>query len=168
MSKNIIFFDRDGVINKDTKYPHKIKDFIFNKDIFEVMNKLSHKFEFIIITNQSGINRNYYTKEDYDILTKWMLLQFSKNDISILDIFHCPHTPQENCICRKPKTGMIEQASKKYDIDLQKSWLIGDNISDIQCAINANIPNRIFFSDASISVDTHKISSLQEVLDIIK
>jgi len=169
VKKNIIFFDRDGVINKDTRYTHKIKDFIFIDGIFELMQNIQDRFEFIIITNQSGINRKYYTIDDFKILSEWMIKQFSQKNIQILDIFFCPHKPCDNCECRKPKIGMIKQACAKYPINLQKSWFIGDNISDMQCATNANINNKILISqNKPRDIKCIVIKEIKEALNIIK
>ena len=85
-----------------------------------------------------------------------MIEEFKNNDIEILDVFYCPHTPDENCECRKPKPGMILQASQKYNIDLANSWMIGDKISDINCALNAGINNTIL-------INSEYINTLNEV-----
>jgi D-glycero-D-manno-heptose 1,7-bisphosphate phosphatase len=139
-----IFLDRDGVINKELNYLHKIKDFQFIDGIFEACQYLENlDYKIIIITNQSGISRGYYTEVDFQILTDWMILKFKKNNINILDVFHCPHLPNANCDCRKPKPGMLLEAKSKYNIDMQKSWLIGDTETDIIAANNSNITNTI-------------------------
>jgi len=139
-----IFLDRDGVINKEIKYLHKIKDFEFIDGIFASCKYLeSLGYQIIIITNQSGISRGYYTTSDFEIITNWMINQFHYNDIEILDVFHCPHLPNINCNCRKPKPGMLFEAKKKHNIDMSKSWLIGDKETDIIAANNAGINNTI-------------------------
>lgn len=169
MQKNIIFFDRDGVINKDTRYTYKIKDFVFTDGIFELMQGLKDKFEFIIITNQSGINRGYYTRDDFNVLSNWMIKQFNEKGIQILDIFFCPHRPDDNCKCRKPKIGMIEQACDKYEISLQNSWFIGDNVSDMQCAINAGIKNKILIShNKPNNLECIIVKKINEILNTIQ
>lgn len=117
-------------------------------------------YEIIVITNQSGIGRGYYTQDDFLNLTNWMIKEFNKNEIEILKVYFCPHSPSEDCDCRKPKIGMITQSLNDFDIDLQNSWLIGDKISDIQTAINANIPNRILIGEDS--------NSLFDTINIIK
>ena len=117
MAIKTIFLDRDGVINKEVGYLHKIEDFIFIDGVFEAC--LSFKklgYQIIIISNQSGIARGYFTLFDYEKLTKWMLNQFSKKNISILDVFFCPHGPKSKCSCRKPKPGMLVDARNKYNI----------------------------------------------------
>ena len=144
MPKKIIFLDRDGVINKEVNYLHKIDDFEFIDGTFdacEYFHKLG--YEIIIISNQSGINRGFYSLNDYMILTKWMLNQFAYNKISILDSFFCPHGPESSCKCRKPKPGMLLDAQIKHNIDMTKSWMIGDKEDDIIAANAAGINNTI-------------------------
>ena len=139
-----IFLDRDGVINKEINYLHKISDFEFIDGIFDALKYFQKlDYQIIIITNQSGISRGYYNENDYQVLTKWMLERLHEKGNSILDVFHCPHEPKSNCECRKPKPGMIEQAKEKYNIDIKNSWMIGDKEIDIQAANAAGIKNTI-------------------------
>ncbi len=139
-----VFLDRDGVINVEKNYLYKIEDFEFIDGVFSSLKYLQQKgYKLFIITNQSGIGRGYYTQEDFDKLTSWMLQEFEKNGIEILQVELCPHTPDAKCSCRKPLTGMIDNILENFNIDLEKSWLIGDKSSDIMCAKNANIKNTI-------------------------
>lgn len=142
--KKAIFLDRDGVINIDNNYVYKISDFEFVPDIFDILKYLQDlDYLLFIITNQSGIGRGYYTKEDFFELNNWMMNEFKKENIFISQVEFCPHHPIENCKCRKPKTGMIESILGNYDLDLLNSWLIGDRLSDIECAKKAGIKNTI-------------------------
>ena len=144
MTIKTIFLDRDGVINKEKGYLHKIKDFEFISGVFETCRYLQGlNYKIIIITNQSGISRGLYTENDYQIINNWMISEFKKNDIDILDVFHCPHSPESNCNCRKPKPGMLIKAKNKYKIDMQNSWMVGDKESDIIAANNSGITNTI-------------------------
>ncbi|OCL83700.1 D-glycero-beta-D-manno-heptose 1,7-bisphosphate 7-phosphatase [Arcobacter porcinus] len=148
MQKKVIFLDRDGVINKDFGYVSKIENFNFCEGVFEACKEfLNLDFEIVIVTNQSGIGRGYYTIEDFKTLTNHMLNEFKKMDINILKVYFCPHNPDEDCSCRKPKNGMILEALNDFEIDLNNSWLIGDKLSDIECAKNANIPNRVLINE---------------------
>jgi D-glycero-D-manno-heptose 1,7-bisphosphate phosphatase len=134
------FLDRDGVINYDYGYVGKIEDFVFLPGVFEGLQLIQNLgFKIIIITNQSGIGRGYYSLEEYELLIEYMKETLKQNNIHITDIMFCPHRPEQNCFCRKPKPGMILSASNKYDIDLKKSFLVGDNITDIQAGRNAGV-----------------------------
>jgi len=144
MTIKTIFLDRDGVINKEINYLNKIDDFEFLDGVFETCQYLiSLNYKIIIITNQSGIARGYYSANDFQIITNWMIAEFKKNNVDILDVFHCPHSPSSNCDCRKPKPGMFIEAKNKHNIDMLKSWMIGDSERDIRAANLAGIKNTI-------------------------
>ncbi|MDC0933505.1 HAD-IIIA family hydrolase, partial [Arcobacteraceae bacterium] len=130
-------------------------------------------YKLVIITNQSGIGRGYYTKEQYDVLTQWLKQEFLNNHVFISEIYCCPHAPDAECDCRKPKIGMIKQASKILNIDYSKSWIIGDKDSDIQTGLNAGITNTIQVKsghhfDEKESKALFVINSIKDVLNIIK
>ena len=167
MTIKTIFLDRDGVINKEINYLYKIDSFIFIDGIFNACQyylKLGYKI--IVITNQSGISRGYYTSKDYEKLTKWMLTQFKNQGISILDTFHCPHLPEFNCHCRKPKPGMLIAAKNKHNIDMAQSWMIGDKETDSEAAKSAGITNTILVRSGH-EIDEKK-SKTKFILDSIE
>ena len=167
MAIKTIFLDRDGVINKEVSYLYRLSDFEFIDGIFEAclyFHKLGYKI--VIITNQSGIARGYYTENDYQKLTEWMLSQFNDHCINILDIFYCPHTPESLCECRKPKPGMLIEAKYKYNISMKDSWMIGDSESDIKAANAAGIFNTILVRSSHL-VDESKPNS-KFIVDSIK
>ena len=144
MSIKTIFLDRDGVINKERNYLHKIEDFEFINGVFNACQYFQYlNYKIIIATNQSGISRGYYTESDFQKITKWMIKQFNKNNIDILDVIHCPHQSSDFCDCRKPKPGMLLSAMTKYNIDMERSWMIGDKEEDILAANAANIMSTI-------------------------
>ncbi len=142
--KKALFLDRDGIINIDHGYVAQIENFAFTEGIFKLLHLFIHKgYLLFIITNQSGIGRGYYTIEDFNTLTSWMLNILNTHNITIEKVAYCPHAPEANCHCRKPQTGMIEEILKHYPIDLSNSWLIGDKQSDIDLAHNAQIGHSI-------------------------
>ena len=144
MSIKAIFLDRDGVVNKEVNYLFKIEDFEFIDGIFDACLYFQNLgYAIIIVTNQSGIARKYYTENDYQIVTKWMLRQFEDNGIEILNVFHCPHGPESTCECRKPKPGMFLKAKDEHNTDMEKSWMIGDKERDTIAANSAGIDNTI-------------------------
>jgi D-glycero-D-manno-heptose 1,7-bisphosphate phosphatase len=161
-----IFLDRDGVVNKEVKYLYKIDDFKFIDGIFDTclyFQNLGYKI--IIITNQSGIFRSFYTENDYQRLTEWMLGQFQNNKINILDVFHCPHGPDSNCNCRKPLPGMFLNAKIKHNIDMKQSWMIGDKEIDVIAANASGIHSTILVRSGH-SIDESN-SNASYILDSI-
>ncbi len=141
----VLFLDRDGVINVDYGHVHSIDKFDFIPSIFDICKKYqSDGFEIIVVSNQAGIAKGLYTKKDLDIVDEYMKSEFKKHGVMILDSFYCPHKDSDNCDCRKPKPGLILQATKKYNIDLSRSVLIGDKMSDLEAGHNAGITKLIF------------------------
>jgi len=143
-----LFIDRDGIINVDHGYVYAIKDFEFSEGIFELLRLfIDAEYKLFIVTNQSGIGRGYYSEPDFHRLTKWMLEELEKRRIKIEKVLYCPHSPENHCHCRKPDTGMIEEALLSYPLDLKHSWMIGDKASDIELAANAGIDNTIYIGE---------------------
>ncbi|MDC8830344.1 D-glycero-beta-D-manno-heptose 1,7-bisphosphate 7-phosphatase [Alteromonas gilva] len=146
-TQKALFLDRDGVINKEKHYCHKIEEFEFLPGVFDLTKAFQERhYRIVVITNQAGIGRGIYTEEDFQHLTKWMIQQFSLRSITIDAVYHCPHHPthgigkyKTTCLCRKPAPGMIKQAQSAFNIDLAQSVLIGDKVSDIQAGKNAGI-----------------------------
>lgn len=135
-----IFLDRDGVINVDTGYVYKKSDFILNDGVIDALEFFSEMgFLIIIVTNQSGIGRGYFSEEEYSILNNYMIKIFRSHSIKITDVFYCPHHPLEHCSCRKPKSKMIEDAIEKHSINRNASYLIGDRHSDIMAGKAARL-----------------------------
>ena len=142
-----IFLDRDGVINVEKNYIYQVEDFEFVDGIFEFCI-LAQRFNFriFIITNQAGIGRGYYTVDDFDRLTKWMLAQFRARGIRIEKVYYCPYHPtagigeyRKNSFDRKPNPGMILKAKKEFELDLSKSVLVGDKDSDLEAGRAAGV-----------------------------
>ena len=167
MSKKVIFLDRDGVVNHEVGYLHKIDDFRFIDGVFDACQYFqSLDYKIIIVTNQSGIARGYYGEQEFHEVNNWMLGQFKDNNIEILDVFFCPHGPESNCDCRKPKPGMFNQARDKHDINMNHSWMIGDKEVDIQAANAAEIQSTILVKSGH-DIDERN-SNAKFILDSIK
>lgn len=145
-----LFLDRDGVVNVEKNYVCKIEDFEFIESIFNICGYFQKQgFKIIIITNQAGIARGYYTVKDFNHLTDWMEKEFKKRGIIITKTYYCPHHPEftGECNCRKPNPGLILQAKKDYGLDLNKSVLIGDKQSDIDAGKNAGVGYNLFINE---------------------
>lgn len=140
-----LFLDRDGIINIDYGHVYEIKKFEFTNFIFDLCNKYQNEgYLIIVITNQAGIGKGLYTESDFKILNGYMIKEFQKHNINITKVYHCPHKPEDNCICRKPKPGLFIQAIQEYNIDKENSVAIGDKLTDLEAAHNAGIKKLYF------------------------
>jgi len=158
-----LFLDRDGVINVDHGYVYEIEKFEFTEGIFDLLRDFHAKsYLLFIVTNQSGIGRGYYSEEDFQKLTAWMLGEFKKEKIDIVCVEHCQHAPEEKCTCRKPQTGMLDRILLHHEIDLVNSWLIGDKQSDIDLAKNSKIKNSIAIGERKIDNATFTFFTILE------
>lgn len=145
-----LFLDRDGTINIDTGHLYKIEDFEFIDGMPELIKKYNDLgYKIIVITNQAGIAKKYYTEEDVNKLHKY-INESLENDGAHIDAFYfCPHHPDftGECKCRKPNPGMILRAVKDFDINLEESILIGDKETDIEAGIKAGIKRLVLLGD---------------------
>lgn len=147
MTERALFLDRDGVINIDKGYVYKIDDFDFVPGVFNFCRQaVDMGYQIIVVTNQSGIGRGYYTEDDFDILTQWMIAQFERENINIAKVFYCPHHPVEakghylkKCSCRKPGPGMLMQAISEFGLKAEQCLMLGDSQSDILAAQAAGV-----------------------------
>lgn len=174
MKKKALFLDRDGIINIDSGYVHKKEKFIFLKEIFLLCIEAQKlNLQIIVITNQAGIGRGYYTKKDFHILNDWMVNEFKSRGIKILDVFYCPYHPihgigeyKKESECRKPKPGMLLKAAIKYDLDLSKSCLIGDKPSDVEAGLSAGLKHLIIYNN-KIKYNKNEIHVIKELSEAI-
>ena len=152
MCKPIAFFDRDGVLNTDKGYVYKPKDFEWINGSIKTIKYLNDKdYLVIVVTNQAGIGRGYYEESDVNKLHKFMNLELLKHNALINYFFYSPYHPdginqnyKSLAYLRKPETGMLELASKKWGIDKSKSFMVGDMPHDIKCARKFGIESFLF------------------------
>lgn len=143
-----LFLDRDGVVNVDKGHVFLKEQFEFNEGIFDLCRKYQEEgYLLIIITNQAGIAKGYYSEADFLRLTDWMINEFADNGIVISKVYYCPHHPDITgpCTCRKPEPGMILQAVSEFDLDISKCFLAGDKESDLEAGRKAGIPDKNLF-----------------------
>lgn len=160
--KSAAFLDRDGVINRDTGYVHLWKDFELLPRVFDALQRLKDlNYTIVIVTNQSGIGRGYYSEETFHALMKKFTEVCTQKDIE-LHYYHCPHTPPVDgagCDCRKPRPGMLLRASRELGLDLDSSFLVGDRLEDIRAAQAAGLSKRYLVGDS--------LSDLTAPMDLI-
>jgi len=155
MKKKALFLDRDGVINVDHGYVHTPNNFEFIDGIFELVIAANRAgYLVIVVTNQAGIGRGYYTIDKFNHITDWMSDRFAEQGAQIDAVYFCPHHPKmgvneyrRHCDCRKPAPGMIRKAELEHGIDLENSFLIGDRLSDMEAAKTAGIKTAILIGE---------------------
>jgi len=163
-----LFLDRDGVINVEINYLHKIEEFKFIEGIFDLCRAFSDAgYKIIVVTNQSGIARGMYSEEDFETLTTWMVSAFKKENIDIAKVYHCPHHPDFSgeCECRKPRPQMLLDAKKLFNLDMANSVMVGDKERDIEAGLNAGVKQTYLFSPFHVisSKATHIVEALCEI-----
>lgn len=153
--RKAIFLDRDGTINRDHGYVYRKEDFEFLPGVIESLQLLEHMgFLLVIVTNQSGIARGYYSEEAYQDLNRWMVDTLKKEGVTIASSFYCPHHPDAkiekyriNCECRKPGTLLYKKAYEKLDIDLSQSYAIGDKERDVAFCKESDVKGIILYQE---------------------
>lgn len=150
-----LLLDRDGVINVDHAYVHRIEDFEFMPGIFDLCRKaraLGHRIA--VVTNQAGIGRGLYTEADFHALTEWMLARFVAEDAAIDRVYFCPSHPtagigayRVESSFRKPGPGMLLQAAQELALDLPASTLVGDKASDAEAGLAAGVGRVLVLRD---------------------
>lgn len=152
--KKAIFLDRDGVINVERGYTHKLEDFVILPDLIEVLQLFQKKgYLLIVISNQSGIAKGLYKQSEVEVLHKYMTDEFTKNGIKLSEIYYCVHHPDvSNCICRKPDSLFVEKALARFNIDASGSYFIGDKERDTEAAEKAGVKGILI--EANISLKT--------------
>ena len=136
----VVFLDRDGVINKkiENGYVLDWKDFEFLPDVDRAIKLLNEKnIPVIIISNQACVGKALISDSKLNDINNRMIRELGSKGAWIDDVFVCPHRSDENCDCRKPKTGLFRQAAAKHDIDLKGSWFIGDSDTDVEAGKRA-------------------------------
>jgi D-glycero-D-manno-heptose 1,7-bisphosphate phosphatase len=152
-----LFLDRDGVINVDRHYVHRVEDFEFVPGIFDLCaHAQAAGYRLVVVTNQAGIARGYYTEADFQSLTRWMLDTFARRSVVIDRVYHCPHHPtaglgayRRESFDRKPNPGMLLRARDELGLDLARSAFVGDKESDMEAGRRAGVGRLIKLADAS-------------------
>lgn len=159
--KKVVFLDRDGVINRDpggwTKYDYVTKwdEFFFIDGSIEALKKLKEAgYKICLISNQAGISKGYFSQADLDKLNERMLSEIERGGGKIDELYYCWHQTADNCDCRKPKTGMIEEALKKTDMDLRNTFIVGDSWRDVEAGKKMGMKTILVLSGKTFLSDT--------------
>ena len=130
--KKAVFLDRDGTINKDKGYVHLREDFELLPGAIDGLRLLQEKgYLLILITNQSGIGRGFFTEDEYLDFQDWVAELLKEQGVRLTAQYYCPHVDEDSCQCRKPGIELFERAQKEFDIDWASSWAIGDRKRDL-------------------------------------
>ena len=172
--RKALFLDRDGVINVEKNYVYRIEDFEFLPGIFELCGVARQLgFLLVVITNQAGIGRGYYSESDYQHLTDWMQDQFRAHGIEIDRVYHCPYHPtagigeyRQESFDRKPNPGMILKARQEFNLNLSQSVLIGDKNSDIEAGRAAGIRYLAKLIHKTQADESHGMDDMLELVDL--
>ena len=145
--EKVIFLDRDGTLNKEVNYLHRKEDLVLLPGVPEALKAFKEQgYKLVVITNQAGVARGYYTEDDVKELHRYMNELLEKAGAGIDAFYYCPHHPEHGigkykiqCHCRKPETGMFEMAEQDFTVDKSKSWMIGDKLIDIEAGRNYGV-----------------------------
>ena len=170
MSVPAAFLDRDGVINVDSGYVGRWEDFEYLPDAVEGLKQLQNAgFKLFVVTNQSGIARGYYTEDDFLALTKAMTADLSAKGVTLAAVYYCPYLEDADLepyrvasYLRKPEPGMLLKAAQDHNIDVSRSIMIGDKVSDMVAAERAGVPGRYHVTEGRPHDASTKVSSLLE------
>jgi D-glycero-D-manno-heptose 1,7-bisphosphate phosphatase len=170
--RKALFLDRDGVINVEKNYVYRIEDFEFLPGIFELCSTARQLgFLLVVITNQAGIGRGYYSETDYQRLTGWMQDEFHAHGIEIDRVYHCPYHPtagigeyRQESFDRKPNPGMILKARQELDLNLSQSVLIGDKNSDIEAGRAAGIG---YLAKLTHTTQADELNGMDDMLELV-
>lgn len=166
-----LFLDRDGVINVDHGYVHRVADFDFIPGIFDLVRiARSLAYKVIVVTNQAGIGRGYYTETQFHVLTQWMLQRFEEQGAAIDAVYFCPFHPEhgvgyyrQESAFRKPNPGMLIQSAQDWALDLSRCVMVGDKMSDIEAAMAAGVRKRFLYRSTDVCCDAIPVQNLEEV-----
>ena len=143
----VVFLDRDGTINKEITYLHRPRDLVILPGVPQAIRMLrSSGFRIVVVTNQAGIGRGYYTVEQMHALHRHLNERLKEDGAAIDSFYFCPHHPEhgigeykKTCRCRKPGIGMFEAAEQKYEIDRSRSFMVGDKRIDVEAGHNYGV-----------------------------
>jgi D-glycero-D-manno-heptose 1,7-bisphosphate phosphatase len=142
MPRRAVFLDRDGTLNVEKHYLFRVEDWEWIPDSIEALRLLTELgYELVVVTNQAGIARGYYTAADVDHLHRFVADDLASHGLAVAGFYHCPHHPDfgdvHQCDCRKPRAGMLRAAAADLNIDLSRSWMVGDKFIDVEAGRKA-------------------------------
>jgi len=174
-ARRAVFLDRDGTINIEKNYLHKVEDFEFIPGAQEAIKKLKEAgFVVIVVSNQSGVARGYFGEDSVNQLHQHIQTELAVYGTSIDDFYFCPHHPDKGlgayraaCNCRKGNPGMLLQAAREHDLDLQKSFMVGDKLADIEAGERAGCRSLLVLTGyGAITALKPEAATVEKFLDL--
>ncbi len=174
--KKAVFLDRDGTINVEKNYLYRQQDFEYLPGAVEGMKALlSLGFILVIVTNQSGIARGYYSEDDYLELDRWLKEDLKSKGIELAGTYYCPHLPdgaviqyRKECECRKPKTGLFWRAQRELGIDMDKSFAVGDKVRDLSVCKESGVKGILLTDMEAAQEGIRTCETWDEVVETIR
>lgn len=165
-NRRVLFLDRDGTINVDKHYVYRPADFEWVPGIVECCRAaVSAGYDIIIITNQSGIERGYFSEADYAEFTMFLRNQFAEEGVPILDVLHCPWLEHPD---RKPNPGLFQKAAQRWQVDMAASLSLGDKARDVQAGVAAGVGrNFLLSSELTTPLATAVLKTPQELISFL-
>jgi len=179
--KRALFLDRDGVVNHDLGYVHRMEQFEFVEGIFDLCRAArARSMALVVVTNQAGIGRGYYGEAEFERLTAWMCGRFADEGVPIERVYHCPFHPEHgiggyrlDSFDRKPNPGMLLRAGKDLGLRLEDSVMVGDTQSDMLAAQRAGLAVRCLYAPDADPADgpdgaaTHVVHALRDAVPLL-
>jgi D-glycero-D-manno-heptose 1,7-bisphosphate phosphatase len=139
-SNRAVFLDRDGTIMEDANYFGEVERVVLIPGAKQALRRLQDAgYKLFVVTNQSGVGRGYFSREAVEQIHTHLDEQFAEGGVRFTRYYVCPHHPEDNCDCRKPKPKFLREAAAEYGLDLARCFVVGDRPSDIQAGINAGV-----------------------------
>ncbi|HEX8515703.1 MAG TPA: HAD family hydrolase [Bacteroidia bacterium] len=159
MMNKAVFLDRDGVINTERGYTHRLEDFVILPDLIENLQMYLEKgYLLIVVSNQSGIAKGLYTQAEVETIHAFLTNELIKHNIKFSEIYYCIHHPDvSRCICRKPDSLFVEKALARFNIDPAKSYFIGDKDRDVEAAEKAGVKGILIEANSPLKLISHII-----------
>lgn len=148
-TQRAVFLDRDGVLMEDSNYVGELERVVIIPAAYQALKRLQDAgFKLLVVTNQSGVARGFFTRQHVEIVHNHLNQQFAAHGVRIDRYYVCPHHPDDNCECRKPKPKSLRDAAREFDLDLSRCYMIGDRPSDISAGQNAGVKTILVLTGA--------------------
>jgi histidinol-phosphate phosphatase family protein len=169
-----VFLDRDGTLVRDLGYTHRIEDYELLPGVVAGLRRIAAAgYRLVVITNQSGIGRGYYSEAQYEAFQAHLVSDLAAQGVTIEASFVCPHHPDDGCECRKPRPALLHRARDELGADLAQSWTIGDSAGDVELAQRGGCRGAVLVltggdsASTGVAPEVPRASSFEEAAEIV-